>query len=128
MGFTLNFFLAVPHTWSTAGFDASPKTQPTEGYDYILSLTATFIDGLEATPTIVWLGPDGSPVRNGGNITVGNMVTVGNDTRRSLNFLPLSSTHGGEYSCNISVNVPYLNVKLSKVVRWSLVVTSKLWP
>ncbi len=126
-GFTLHFFPAVPYTWSTAEIDASPTTQPTEGYDYILSFTATFIDGLEATPSIVWLGPDGSPVRNGSDITV-NMVTVGNKRRLSLNFLPLNSTHGGEYSCNVSVNVPYLNVKLSKAVGWSLVVTSKLWP
>ncbi len=82
---------------------------------------------LEATPTIVWLGPGGSPVSNGSDITV-NMVTMGNETRLSLNFLPLNSTHGGEYSCNVSVNVPYLNVKLSKVVVKSLVVTSKPWP
>ncbi len=117
---------AVPDDWSTVTVDASPTAVVTEGYDYTLSCTVNFenID-LQAKPKMVWLGPEGSPVQNASNVTVGRALTIGNVTRLSLRFSPLSSTHGGEYICSVSVHVPYINVTLSKLVTTFLVVESK---
>ncbi len=118
--------LAVPNEWSAVTVDASPTEVLAEGYDYTLSCTVSFenID-LQAKPKIVWLGPEGSPVQNGSNVTVGRAITIGDETRLSLHFSPLSSTHGGGYICSVSVHVPYINVTLSKLVTTFLVVESK---
>ncbi len=74
----------------------------------------------------MWVGPDGDPVVTGNNMTVGRAETVGRKASLLLTFiLPLSSTDGGNYSCNVSVFVPYVNVALSKVVRKMPIITGK---
>ncbi len=111
--------------WSTVEVNASSAEIP-EGDNYTLVCTVSFGDiDLQAKPKIVWLGPDGSPVQNGSNTTVKSLETVNDETRLALYFLPLNSSHGGEYSCRASVDVPYLNIALSKVVNSFLDVTSK---
>lgn len=80
---------------------------------------------LEARPRLVWLGSDGLPVTNGSNITVGTSETVGDKTSLALNFTSLASTDRRDFTCEVSVLVPYMNVTLSKVVGKSLIVTCK---
>ncbi len=119
------FLLIVPPEWGTASVEPSISSQPTEGYEYTYLCSIVLNVDLEATPELVWVGPDGTPVINGSSVTVGQTETVGTETSLALSYEPLNSTHGGIYSCNITVHVPYVNVTLYKVVRKTLVVTSK---
>ncbi len=116
----------VPAVWGTATIEPSISSQPTEGYMYTYLCSIVLNVDLEATPELVWVGPDGDPVAISSKIVIGQTETVGRETSLALNYVPLNSTHGGNYSCEVSVQVPYLNVTLSKLVRKTLVVTSKL--
>ncbi len=112
--------------WGTATIEPSISSQPTEGYEYTYLCSIVLRDGLVGTPNLVWVGqPEGDPVVTGSNMTVGRAETVGRKTSLLLSFLPLSSTHGGNYSCEASILVPYVNVTRFKVVKTTLIVTSK---
>ncbi len=106
--------------WGIATIDPSISSQPTGGYEYTYLCSIVLRDGLEATPNLVWVGPDGDPIVAGNNVTVGEAKTVVKKTSLLLSFLPLSSTHGGNYSCEASILVPYVNV-----TRWMPIITSK---
>ncbi len=80
---------------------------------------------LETTPELVWVGPEGDHVVTGSNVTVGRAETMARKTSLLLSFLPLNSTHGGNYSCEASILVPYVNVTLSIVARRMPIITSK---
>lgn len=112
--------------WGTAEIEPSITTAPTEGYEYSFLCRIVLTVDLEATPELVWFGPDGNPVQNRSNVTVGVSETVGRETGLLLRFMPVNSTHGGNYTCKVTVSVPYVNVTLTKVLSKSLVVTSEL--
>ncbi len=111
--------------WGTATIEPSISSQPTEGYEYTYLCSIVLRDGLVGTPNLVWVGPDGDPVVTGNNVTVGEAETVGRKTSLLLSFLPLSSTHGGNYSCEASILVPYVNVTRFKAVKKTLIFASK---
>ncbi len=112
--------------WGSATIDPSISSQPTEGYEYTYLCSIVLRDGLEATPNLVWVGPDGDPVVTGSNVTVGRTETMRRETSLLITFiLPLSSTDGGNYSCNVSVFIPYVNVGLSKVIRKMPIITGE---
>ncbi len=111
--------------WGTATIEPSISSQPTDGYEYTYLCSIVLNVDLEATPNLVWVGPDGSPIVTGSNVTVRRAKTVERKTSLLLSFLPLSSTHGGNYECIVSVFVPYVNMALSKVARKTMIVTSK---
>ncbi len=104
--------------------EPSISSQPTEGYEYTYLCSIVLTVDLEAKPNLVWVGPEGDPVVTGSNVTVGRAETVGRETSLLLT-LPLSSTNGGNYSCNVSMFVPHVNVALSIVARKMPIVTSK---
>ncbi len=120
-----NLVCTVPITWGIADIEPSISSQPTEGYEYTYLCSIVLSDGLEAKPNLVWVGPDGDPVADSNNIMIGQTETVGRETSLALNYVPLNSTHGGSYSCEVSVLIPYVDVIRSTVVRKTLVVTSK---
>ncbi len=115
----------VPAVWGTATIEPSISSQPTEGYEYTYLCSIVLRDGIVGTAGLVWVGPDGDPVVTGSNVAVGRAETEGGKTSLLLSFLPLSSTHGGNYSCNVSVLVLYVNVTVSEVVRTTLIITCK---
>ena len=97
-----------------------------EGDDHTLTCTVLFNLYLQAQPVFEWIGPDGTPLHNGSNITVQHHGVVNNTSSAILTFSPLSSSHGGQYSCVASVMVPYLNETVFKAKTRFIVVTSKL--
>ncbi len=105
--------------------DPSTWSSPTEGYEftYLCSIVLTY--DLEATPELVWVGPDGNRVKNGSSIAVGQAVTDALTTSLALKYMPLNTTHGGKYSCEANVYITKLNRALFKEVETTLVVTSK---
>ncbi len=111
--------------WGTATIEPSISSQPTEGYEYTYLCSIVLRDGIVGTPNLVWVGPDGDPIVSASNMTVERAETVEGKTSLLLSFLPLSSTHGGNYSCEASVLVPHVNVTRFKVVKKTLIVTSK---
>lgn len=115
---------SVPDKWITIKVEPFPAT-PTEGYDYSLFCSAILVAGFEITPNITWLDPEGISVHNSIDAMFGNVYTLGNKTTQVVNFVPVDSTHGGEYTCSVSIAVPYMNVTLSEVVGWSVIVTSR---
>ena len=83
--------------WATVEVN-STTAYPTEGHDFGLVCTVTMsmnVD-LNADPTLVWVGPDGTPVLSEHNITVGTPMVDDNVTSLTLLFTPLNSSHGGE--------------------------------
>ena len=98
---------------------------PTEGHDFGLICTVTMTLDLNAEPALEWLGPDGTPVLSEHNITVGTPMVDNNVTSLTLNFTPLNSSHGGEYTCKAAIIVSELNVTLSKTASRDLIVTSE---
>ncbi len=115
----------VPAVWGTVTIEPSISSQPTEGYEYTYLCSIVLRDGIVGTANLVWVGPDGDPVVTGSNMTVGRAKTVGRKTSLLLSFLPLNSTHGGNYSCNVSVFILHVNVTVSEVVRKTLIITCK---
>ena len=99
--------------------------EPYEGDDYTMTCTVLFYLDLQAQPVFEWIGPDGTLIYNGSNITVQNHAVVSDTSVIALTFFPLSSSHGGEYSCVASIKVPYLNETVSKAKSRVIVVTSK---
>ena len=68
-----------------------------------LSLTCT-VD--VSIPQIVqWIHPNSTVITNSSNISVGPPVTAGNITNLTLTFSPLLTSHGGQYTCQLEVDV-----------------------
>ena len=96
-----------------------------KGHEFGLICTVSMNVDLNADPTLVWVGPDGTPVLSEHNITAGTPMVDDNVTSLTLFFTPLNSSHGGEYTCKATVSVPELNVTLSKRATRDLIVTSR---
>ena len=84
--------------------------------------------GLDTPPVVQWLDPDGYVVVSGeNNIIVGIPVTVGYITKVSLVFNPLNSSHGGNYTCKATTNIPDVDTAGPQTATEHLVVTSKMF-
>ena len=90
----------------------------TAGDDVTITCTATVIDGLVVTPSLQWEAP-GGPINNTGNPSsvtgeVGQVSTI------TLRFMPLHTSHGGEYSCIATITItglsPINNTETSIVI------------
>ena len=81
--------------------DAGPLTA---GQSYSLTCTTT-LDGITGSPTIVWRGPNNIPVYNNSSATVENMVVVNDSAyERTLVFSILYTSHGGQYTCQATLD------------------------
>ena len=114
----------VPDGWATVEVNFTTE-YPTDGHDFGLVCTVTMNVDLNADPTLEWVDPDGTPVLSEHNITVGTPMVDDNVTSLTLFFIPLNSSHGGEYTCRVTVSVPGLNVTLSITATTNLIVTSR---
>ena len=51
-----------------------------------------------------WRDPSGDELLSGGSVTVGAPVTRGSTTTLTITFNPLHTSHGGEYTCQGTLN------------------------
>ena len=73
----------------------------TAGENFTLSCTVTVIEGLVGDALVVgsWLDGRGNPVQSDPT----QMDSV--NTTLTLEFNPLLSSHGGRYTCNVSITI-----------------------
>ena len=84
--------------------------ESTAGVDHTLTCTVTLEQDLRAPLLIQWTAPNGSII---GNETLVDVTVSRSSNNLFLTFAPLHTSHGGQYSCMASVNVPGANVFLS---------------
>ena len=76
---------------------------------YTLICSATVVENLAVKPNIAWLYTNGTIV-GGTNITVGTVMMLGNVFTQNLTFSPLRTSHGGQYVCRASVDMPVISL------------------
>ena len=87
----------------------SPDGSTTAGAVHTLTCNATVVENLAVGPDIQWLYTNDTIVV-GTNITVGTMMMLGNLFTRNLTFFPLHTSHGGQYICRTSVDIPVISL------------------
>ena len=87
-----------------------PDVSTTAGDVYTLTCSATVVDNLAVEPNILWLYTNGTTV-GGTNITVGAVMMTGNVFTQNLTFSPLYTSHGGQYICRASVDIPAISLQ-----------------
>ena len=85
-----------------------PDSSTMAGDVYTLTCNATVVKNLAVGPNIAWLYTNGTIV-GGANITVGTVMMLGNVFTRNLTFSPLHTSHGGQYICRASVDIPAIS-------------------
>ena len=120
----LPFSLIVPDSWGAIAVDT--QGTPTEGQEFNLTCTVTFVDGLPQDSILVtWMDANGIGFY-GNEISEISPTNSDNLTAISvLIFKNLNSSHGGIYTCKASVDVPGLNIPPSLSQEYDLIVTSK---
>jgi len=97
----------------------------TAGDVYTLTCNATVVENLAVRPDIQWLYTNGTIV-GGTNITVGTMMMLGNVFSQNLTFSPLRTSHGGQYICRASVDIPVISLSgISSESSMDIIVQSK---
>ena len=100
----------------------------TAGEMFTLSCTATAVENLIVVPILQWEYSNGSVVDGGPTFALSAMITSGNTTTRNLTFNPLQTSHGGEYTCRVIINIPSISISgLSSSQSSEVVVQSKLF-
>ena len=83
----------------------------TAGEVLILICRVTVVEGLTVQPDVVWLDFEGDPVMSGVNhVTVG--IVMRNDTESilGLQFSPLHTSHGGQYTCRATIDIQSIGI------------------
>ena len=75
----------------------------------------------DITPTVKWVGLDGTELETGEGMIVSEPVRYGLNTTMVLTFDTLKTSHGGDYSCVSSTNYPTTEVTATR----ELIVQSK---
>ena len=82
---------------------------PTAGQSLSVECLFQMTDNLIRPPTVQWVNSSGS---------------VQSDTS-TLSFSPLLTSHGGEYTCTVIINIPELNILLTGEGTTTITVHSK---
>ena len=86
---------------------------PISGETYNLTCTVE----ANVQPTVQWLySNSGSRVTNESNITVETEKTTNSTTILTLSFNPLSTSHGGQYTCQSTTDTPPSTVNATRNV------------
>ena len=87
----------------------TPSGSSTAGSPYTLTCTVMVVNGLVVVPQVMWLKNGASVVvRNGISVTPG--VVSANTTTLTLQFNPLHTSDGGQYSCIANVSLPVISI------------------
>ena len=94
------------------------------GSVYSLVCMVKVVDGLVVVPDVVWM-MDGAILVNGINTTLTRTVSGGNSTL-NLTFIPLFTSHGGQYTCVATISVPQLSLSVTNSSAVTVSVQSEL--
>ena len=104
----------------------TPSGSSTAGSPYNLTCTVMVVNGLVVVPQVMWL-------KNGVNGDIGQSVSSSsgvvstNTTTLTLQFNPLYTSHGGQYSCIANVSLPIISIQnFNSTLVTNLLVQSKL--
>ena len=100
--FHLSSLIALPAPQVTI----TPSGNSTAGRSYTLTCTVKVVNGLVVVPQVMWLKNGISVV--GGNVTSGKVSA--NTTTLTLQFNPLHTSNGGQYSCIANVSIPIISI------------------
>lgn len=100
------------------------------GETFALLCKVTLPDGLTTEPQISWLSPEGNILTSEGDVTVGSRPILGNPFRLTtyvIQFSPFLTSHGGTYTCRVTLTSPFGTIEQSVSMAWNISVRSKLW-
>ncbi len=93
------------------------------GSAYTIICTVTKPAGLLAIPDITWTNPSGTELNGQMNNQIINTTTV---TTVRVQFVPLQTSHGGLYTCQVSLLSPSLLTPVNLTSSTTVLVQSKL--
>ena len=100
---------------------------PVAGQAFTLVCRITLPDGLSTEPQISWLSPQGDVLTSEGELTVGSQPVLGNPSRLVTyvtQFSPLLTSHGGTYTCQVTVSSPHGTIQPSSSMAQEVTVAS----
>ena len=92
--------------------------------NYTLICTATRQLALSVTPEVQWLDSAGNQLDSEEGITI-TVLTTGNETVAELDFNPLKTSNGGQYTCRAILESNAALAPLNKTATVSVVVQCK---
>ena len=96
-------FVGLP--FPTVTVSSPPVTEA--GQPLSLTCTATITSHLAMDPLLEWVGPNDS------FYSIMDPVGSGETFSRTLVFSPLRTSHGGQYSCRLTINITDIPVVVS---------------
>ena len=94
------------------------------GQNYTLICTATRLQALSITPEIMWLDHAGNQLESEEGVSF-SVLTTTNETIAELEFNPLKTSKGGQYTCQAILESDAALTPLNKTAAISLVVQCK---
>ena len=78
----------------------------TAGETLTLTCKVTVMEGLTVQPDIEWVDSGGSAITSGVNdVAVGSVMRSGVESTLDLEFSPLHTSHGGQYTCRAIISI-----------------------
>lgn len=74
------------------------------GSQFTLACIVTLTNTDLSPPDVTWLGPDGSQLTNSSQVSLYVPVMNSVTTMFMLEFLPLLTSHAGNYHCHVELN------------------------
>ena len=105
--------------------EITPEEPSTAGSEHTLICRVTSTENLFSSPDVVWMNGT-EELDSGDAITMGQAVTEGSVTTRSLTFNPLRTSLGGMYTCMAAINIPDAFVAVMNTASTTVNVQSKL--
>ena len=87
----------------------TPSGTSTAGSPYNLTCTVMVVNGLVVVPQAMWF-KDVTSVAVGNSISFASGVVSANTTTLTLQFNPLYTSNGGQYSCIANVSLPVISI------------------
>ena len=82
----------------------------TAGELLTLTCRVTVVEGLTVQPDVEWVDSGGSVVTSVNDVTVGSVMRSSNVSTLVLEFNPLHTLHGGQYTCKATINIQSIDV------------------
>ncbi len=85
------------------------------GQSVTRSCTVTVIENLIVNPHIEWMKVGSSTITYNQNTSVLNTVVSGTVSTLNVSFIPLLTSHAGQYQCRASVNISDVPVVFNNI-------------
>ena len=119
--------ITVPNDWCKVRISNQTGKAALHLDNHILLCTVITIPGMKLPLSVEWVGPKGTVLTSGRNVTVGVVRTQGNTSTVSLSFHPVLNSDKGLYTCKAAVHVPWMKTQPSQITSsLHLSITSEL--